>query len=240
MQAAKEAVKEFIHRDQKHETEVREIFKPAVTKEVVHKKEIEEAVTAIDRELHQDHYQTRIQPIEDHVVLPEEHRHNVLPVEHREIKKVNEAEVKRKLEEERLRFQSTREVLPTERAHVEGSAIAGEHAHHHVYEMIQPVIEREIIQPTVIHTTRPIHEKIIHEPTFHPPTIQPKMTLEEFKRAGGILDGGRETRDVFAGEPQVRENGGAHQTYPNARHGLERHHSDHSSISDTHRVVPAH
>ncbi|RPA97315.1 hypothetical protein L873DRAFT_1829033 [Choiromyces venosus 120613-1] len=189
MQAAKEAVKEFIHRDQKHDTEVRETFNPAITKERIIQKEIEESTTAIDRERHQDHYQTRIQPIEDHTVLPEQHKHNILPVEHRERRNFDDAESHM--------FKSTREALPVERTQVEGTTVASEHAHHHVYENVQPVIEREVVQPAVIHTTRQIHEKIVHEPSFHPPTVQPKMTLDEYKRAGGVLDGKKETRDWF-------------------------------------------
>ena len=101
----------------------------------------------------------------------------------------------------------------------ETGAIAGEHVHHHVHETVQPVIEREVIQPSVIHTTKPILEKIEKEPTFHPATVQPTMTLEEFKRAGGTLEGREERREVFEGEPMVAENGGAGQTHPNARIG---------------------
>lgn len=42
------------------------------------------------------------------------------------------------------------------------------------------------------------------------------MTMEEFLRAGGTLEGRAERMDVFEGEPQVMENGGADQTHPNA------------------------
>lgn len=78
------------------------------------------------------------------------------------------------------------------------------------------MIEREVIQPTIVHTTIPIHERIEYEPTFHPPTVQPKMTMEEFRRAGGVLDGRAEICDTFEGEPQIKENGGAGQTHPSA------------------------
>lgn len=125
-----------------------------------------------------------------------------------------------------MQFKSTREVLPVEHIRVEGSTVTGEHAHHHVYEQVQPIIEREIIQPAVIHTTLPIHERIEHAPTFHPITIQPKMTLEEYRRAGGVLDGKAETINIFEGEPQIRENGGAQQTHPSA-YGHGRHQTDH-------------
>lgn len=231
-------------RDKKHDTEVRETFNPAVTKEVVIPKETEETTIAVDRELHQGHYQTRVQPIEDREVLEEEHRVNVLPVENRIHRDVDDELVKRRLEEEvrlpiphlnpqhyihaqqKMQFKSTREVLPVERTRVEASTVTGEHAHHHVYEQVQPVIEREIIQPAVIHTTVPIHERIEHAPTFHPITVQPKMTLEEYRRAGGVLDGKAETVSIFKGEPQIKDNGGAQQTHPSA-YGHGRHHIDH-------------
>ena len=85
-----------------------------------------------------------------------------------------------------------------------------------MYETVQPVIEREIIQPVITHTTIPIHERIEKDPSFHPKTIQPVMTMEEFLRAGGTLEGRTERVDLFEGEPQVMENGGADQTHPNA------------------------
>ncbi|KAH0610618.1 uncharacterized protein H6S33_012145 [Morchella sextelata] len=245
MQSMKNAAKEFISRDKKHDTEVREAFNPAVTKEVIIPKETEETTIAVDRELHQRHYQTRVQPIEDKEVLPEEHRHQVMPVETRVTKDVDEDLVRRRLEEEKLKFKSTREVLPVEHTNIAGATITGEHAHHHVYEQVQPVIEREVIQPAVIHTTVPIHERIEHAPTFHPVTVQPKMTLEEYKRAGGVLEGRNETIDMFEGEPEVRENGGAHQTHPDAYGHGKHHHHHHSGHSSpvpgvTNRSVPAH
>jgi hypothetical protein len=81
-----------------------------------------------------------------------------------------------------------------------------------VHELVQPVIEREVIQPTIIHTTVPIHERIETEPTFHPATVQPTMTMEEFRRAGGTLDGRAEVRAMYDGEPVVRQDGGSQQT----------------------------
>lgn len=216
MQAAKEAVKEFIRNDRHSDTEVREIVKPAITKERIIEENRERVITAVDKEIHQDHYQTRIQPIVDKQVLPEEHHHRAIPVAVKEHKHGKEREIERALEAERAQFQSTREVLPTQRIHEGTETIVGEHHHHHVYETIQPVIEREVIRPVVTHTTVPIHERIEKEPTFHPKTVQPVMTMEQFLAAGGSIEGRAERRDVFEGEPQVMENGGADVTHPNA------------------------
>jgi hypothetical protein len=251
MNAAKEAAKNFLHRDKKHDTEVREAFKPAVTKETIVPIEKVEEVVAVDREIHQDHYQTRIQPIEDKVYAPEKHQHVVAPVIHREHHEGshNPDLVKQKLNSEIEQLKSTTTVLPTTKTKTEAGVLQAEHVHHHVYEVVQPVIEREVVQPTVVHTTVPVHEVIHHEATVHPATVQPKMTLEEFRRAGGVLEGKPEIRDVFPGEPQIRENGGAQQTHPNARvhgnytsekPGLARNNSTDSSLHDRARPVNVH
>ena len=54
----------------------------------------------VDREVHHDHHQTRIQPIEDKVREAEKHEQNVLPIERREQRHGKDAEVQRKLEQE--------------------------------------------------------------------------------------------------------------------------------------------
>ncbi|KAF8463081.1 hypothetical protein BDZ91DRAFT_732453 [Kalaharituber pfeilii] len=207
-------IQPVIHSERKADTEVREVVNPAITKEVVIEENREKKVTAVDRELHQDHYQTRVQPVLDKKILPEEHVHRSLPVEYKERKHHKQEEIRRALEEERSRFQSTREVLPTRHTVESGETVIGEHHHHHVYEMVQPVIEREVIHKVVTHTTVPIHERIEKDPSFHPKTIQPVMTMEEFLRAGGTIEGRAERMDIFEGEPQVMENGGADRTHP--------------------------
>lgn len=54
----------------------------------------------MDRELHQDHYQTRVQPVIDKQILPEEHLHRQAAVEYKEHKHHKEDEIRRALEEE--------------------------------------------------------------------------------------------------------------------------------------------
>lgn len=110
------------------------------------------------------------------------------------------------------KFKSTKKILPTTKTTTSAETISGEHIHHHVHEQVQPVIEREVIQPTIIHTTVPIHERIDPGPTFHPATVQPTMTMEEFRRAGGTLEGRPEVRTVYDGEPVVKQDGGSQQT----------------------------
>lgn len=243
MEAAKQAVKSFIKNDRHSDTEVREIVKPAITKERIIEENREVVVTAIDRELHQDHYQTRIQPIVDKQILPEEHHHRAVPVAVKEHKHHKEADIARALEHERTLFRSEREVLPTKHISAGTETVVGEHHHHHVYETIQPVIEREVIKPVVTHTTVPVKEVIEKEPTFHPPTVQPVMTMEQFLKAGGSLEGRTERREIFTGEPQVVENGGADERFDTRRSGhfgrSRSRSSSRSSMSSRHREKPS-
>ena len=62
--------------------------------------EKEEKTIALDREVHQDHHQTRVQPIIDKFREEEKHLQKVLPVEHREQKLSDGEEVRRKIESE--------------------------------------------------------------------------------------------------------------------------------------------
>jgi len=199
------------------DTQVEEIVNPAVVKEKIRPTEKERTDVEFQRELHQDHYQTRVQPVVDREVLPEEHVHRTLPTEYRERRAGNKAEVDNLLNKERQEFKDSRTVLPGDKRTEEGRIVAEESRHHHVHEIVQPILEREVIQPTVIHTTQPIHERIEKDATFHPKTVQPTMTLEEFQSAGGTLDG-RSTisKEIFQGEPQVHRNGGADVKHPHA------------------------
>ena len=102
--------------------------------ENVIQKRHEEATTAIDREVHQDHYHTSVQPVQDREVLPEKHHHNMIPVEHREHQHGNPEAVKARLEQEAAQFSDSRQVRKEE-THSVAPVIAGEHVHHHVHEV---------------------------------------------------------------------------------------------------------
>lgn len=72
----------------------------------------------------------------------------------------------------------------------------------HIHETIQPVIQKEVIQPEVIHTTVPIHEVHHNKATHHEVTALPPMTMEQFKAKGGSLTGREERYDAFEGVPK--------------------------------------
>ncbi|RPA80919.1 hypothetical protein BJ508DRAFT_376863 [Ascobolus immersus RN42] len=203
------------------DTEVEEVIKPAIVHEKVIPSETLRTDRHVEREVHQDHYQTRVQPIvEGKTVLPTETETHNLPTEHREIRAGthHSKDIEAQLAAEQREFQSRTVVAPTTTSRQEGNITVEEHRHHHVHEIVQPVLEREVVQPKIVHTNQNIHETIEKEPTFHPKTVQPTMTLDEFQRSGGSLAHHSETvksTQIFQGEPQVVENGGANVKYPN-------------------------
>ena len=95
----------------------------------------EEAQTAIDREVHQDHYHTSVQPVKDREVLPEKHSHRMAAVEEREIQHGDQNAIAARLEQERMQFQDSRTEAGTKETHSVAPVIAGEHVHHHVHEV---------------------------------------------------------------------------------------------------------
>jgi hypothetical protein len=71
-----------------------------------------------------------------------------------------------------------------------------------VHENIQPIVQKETIQPSVVHTTVPIHEVHQNEAKHHTASSLPAVTMDEFKRQGGHLSGREERTDAFEGEPR--------------------------------------
>jgi len=229
MDKAKAAVGSFLHRDGKHDTTVHETVNPAVQNEHVTRTQHEQAQTAIDREVHQDHYHTSVQPIHDREVLPEQHTHNLAGVEHKHIQHGNDSHVKERLAAEAAQFKNNRTVGDVQHSSSRGDTIAGEHVHHHVHENIQPVIQKETIQPSVVHTTIPVHEVHQNEAKHHTATQLPPVSMSEFKSQGGHLSGREERTDGFQGEPKAvggtLGGRGAHGTTSLTEN--DRHHGSH-------------
>lgn len=71
-----------------------------------------------------------------------------------------------------------------------------------VHEVIQPVIQKETIQPSVIHTTVPIHEVHNNEAKFEKKTTLPTMSMQEFKKSSASVHGTEHRKDSFDGEPK--------------------------------------
>ncbi|KFY69503.1 hypothetical protein V496_00180 [Pseudogymnoascus sp. VKM F-4515 (FW-2607)] len=198
----KETITSFLGRDGEADTTVHETINPAVIREHIQRTNHEERQKIIDREVHQDHHHISIQPVRDSEILPETHETNIAPVETHEIKHGNEKHVLERLAAERNQFRDTRDVAETRTTSSAGPTVAGEHIHHHVHETIQPVVERDILEPHIIHNTFPIHEIHINEAKHHSASSLPEVTLAEFQRQGGTLTGREERVDSFSGAPR--------------------------------------
>ncbi|KAF2223982.1 hypothetical protein BDZ85DRAFT_234114 [Elsinoe ampelina] len=202
MDKAKTGVMDFLHKHGKHDTSVHETVNPAVTNETVHQHRHDNVVTAKDKEVHQDHYHTTVQPVHDEKRLPEQHHFNTAPVEHRNFEHGNDQEVESRLTAEREKFKDTTVKGDTKHTSTTAEPVVGEHIHHHVHENIQPVVNRQTVEPHVVHTTIPIHEVHHSAAQHHSTSALPAMSMADFKKSGGTLGGREQKNDFFEGEPR--------------------------------------
>jgi hypothetical protein len=202
MDKAKAAVRDFMSKSGHHDTTVHENVAPAVTHETVKPMQHENITTAVDKEIHQDHYHRTVQPVHEKEVLPEKHTHNLGAVEHREFDHRDHDGTKRALATEAGKLHDKRVVTNTTQTQSRVPVTEGEHVHHHVHETIQPVIQKEVVQPNVVHTTVPIHEVHHNAAQHHTTTHLPAVSMSEFKKQGGALSGRTERTDAFEGCPK--------------------------------------
>jgi len=197
------AIHKFLSKDGEHDTTVHETVNAPITKEHVTRTQHEQATKVVDREIHQDHFHTSVQPVKDKEVLPTQHSHKTVGVEERDIDHSNGDSVNQRLAAEKAEFKNTREVGELQRTEGSGKTITGERVHHHVHEQIQPVIEKEVVQPSVVHTTIPVHEVQHNEPERSETSTLPAVPLSEFKSGDGSVSGSKERSDAFAGGPKA-------------------------------------
>jgi len=224
MERAKQAISEFTSRDGQHKTEVDRDTRAEVTEEHVRPTRHEETTTVLDKEIHQDHHQTLIQPIKHQETLPEQHHHNAAPVIHKTFEH-DKADNAPHLEDA-ARYKDTSTTHDTTHTSSVAQAVTGEHVHHHVHQHIQPVVQKEVHQPHVVHTTIPIHETH-HAPTIsHGSTVLPAKTLDEFERTKGELGRTGHTGefDGCAKDVVGESVGHKHGHHGEHQHG---HHSEH-------------
>lgn len=202
MDKAKSAINDFMGKAGQKDTTVHETVAPAVTHETVKQHQHEEVQTAVDKEVHQDHYHRTVQPVADREVLPEQHSHNLGAVQHREFDHRRHDETKQSLAQEQAQFHDKRVIQDATHSQSAAAVVGGEHVHHHLHETIQPVVHKETIQPSVVHTTVPIHETHHNAAQHHAVSELPPVNMAEFKERGGILSGREERYDAFEGEPK--------------------------------------
>ncbi|KAL7944724.1 hypothetical protein V8C42DRAFT_353559 [Trichoderma barbatum] len=203
MSKVKRAVGNLVSQDNKHTTSVDEEVRQPVTNEHVRPQEHENITTAVDKDIHQDHHHTAVQPVNTKEILPEKHSHKVLPVDHRSYEHGNDKNVQSYLNRDAAKYKDASVVHDTTRdTATEAPVVSGERVHHHVHEHVQPVIQKEIVAPEVVHTTVPVHETHHATPVHHGTKVLPPKTLNEFTGERGSLQGkGSHTTDEFEGCP---------------------------------------
>lgn len=112
---------------------------PAVSHTHVKKQHETREQTNIEKEKHQDHYHTTIQPLKDAEVLPEKHDYKQ-ETKHREVNN-DDRKAKEQAAADRAGFKSTKEEKHFDAKTTEPTTVE-EHVHHHLHETVQPVIEK--------------------------------------------------------------------------------------------------
>jgi len=184
---------------------------PAVEHTHIKKQHETREQTFVEKEKHQDHYHTTIQPLTDSEVLPEKHDYTQ-ETKHRSINN-DDSTAKAKAEADRAGFKSTSEQKEFESKTQEPTR-GEEHVHHHLHETVQPVIEKrestkewtedwvlsliifwyiEVIDPSVTHKRVDIKEKIQEPAEHHGVTTKSAISIDEFKNK---LDGEKSSKVV--------------------------------------------
>ncbi|KAK6408552.1 hypothetical protein LTR95_018419, partial [Oleoguttula sp. CCFEE 5521] len=119
------------------DTTVDQDVAPAVEHEHKTKIHEEREQKVIEKERHQDHYHTTVQPLKDSETLPETHKTETEATQYKEIEHDDTAAVKARLDKQKSEFKDTKEVNEVEQK-VKEKTVEGEHVHHHLHETIQP------------------------------------------------------------------------------------------------------
>lgn len=93
----------------------------------------------VEKEKHQDHYHTTIQPLKDSEVLPEKHDYTQEQKE-RNIDR-DDGTARAKAENDTAGLQSSIDEKKFE-SEAHEPTVVNEHVHHHLHETVQPVIEK--------------------------------------------------------------------------------------------------
>jgi len=176
-----ETIKKVLSPQKAHDTTLSTEIAPEVVHETVLPSERLEVRKDILQEHELHHHQQRVQPVTDQRILETQHKAQTLETEHHHLKNEMAHDDKTRLEGFHTQHRDEQNVADTERTRVDLDPTVREKFHHHIHETIQPVIQRETVAPTVVHTKGVVHEHIHDQPIVHDPTIEPAKTLEEFK-----------------------------------------------------------
>ncbi|ODO01755.1 hypothetical protein I350_06584 [Cryptococcus amylolentus CBS 6273] len=217
-----QGVKEFFSGSTKPETtEVCTESAPEVVQEHVRPQEHVKTADAIDRERHIHHHQHRVQPVADAQTLPEKHVHSTAPVVHTEHTEDMLPEHQQTLQQQRGLHQNQKTEGAVERSGEHVGVAVNEHAHHHIHETIQPVIQRETVAPTVVHKTNAIHETVKEAPIVHEVTTLPTVSAAEYAQTRE--EPGQGVCRTYEGGPAVAGSGAGAGAAGAGSHGAGSH-----------------
>ena len=174
-----------------HTTTLHETTAPAVIQQTHFKARHEVITDAVDREVHQVHYHTSVQPVHDVQELTQEHIHRVTDVQHSEVDHGDDEADRLRLLRDADNYKNSYKTADPKYFRTENPKVIGEHVHHHVYEIVRPVINREVRQLRVVHTTRPSREIIREQARHHNIKTLPALSITDFQRlSGDVLNQG--------------------------------------------------
>merc|ERR1712230_210925 len=135
--------------------------------------------TFVEKEKHQDHYHTTVQPLKDSEVLPEKQDYEQESKE----KNINrdDSTAREKAANDTAGYQSSIDEKKFESSTKEPT-IVDEHVHHHLHETIQPVIEKEVLDPSVTHKRVDVKENIQEQSKHHGVTTNSAISVDEFQK----------------------------------------------------------
>jgi len=149
--------------------------------------EIEELLREREHHIHQHHIQHHVQPVLESEYLTEQIHSRVVPAT-----TIREVHANTDKDAALMRAvagtpKDTFSQAVTDRSVVDKGETVREIVHHHIHNIVQPIIEKDIHEyhriRTTIPTTHITHEApIVHESTAHQP-----IRKEDFVKGGGIL-----------------------------------------------------
>lgn len=158
-----------------------------VTRHVHHRHEIEELLREREHHIHQHHIQHHVQPVIDTEHLAEQIHARVVPQT-----TVREVHANTDKDAALMRAvagnpKDTFTQAAIDRSVIDKGETVREIVHHHIHNIVQPIIEKETHEyhriRTTIPTTHITHEApIVHESTAHQP-----IRKEDFLKGGGVL-----------------------------------------------------
>ncbi|KFY43294.1 hypothetical protein V494_02040 [Pseudogymnoascus sp. VKM F-4513 (FW-928)] len=156
---------------------------PAVEHKHVKKQHETREQTFVHKDKHQDHYHTTIQPLKDSETLPEKHD-RTQETRRRSINN-DHSDAKKKAEAGRSGFKNTTDQEQFE-TKTKDPTQEDVHVHNHWHETVQPVIEKEVIDPSITHKRIDVEENIQEPAKYHGVTTNSAVSAAEFKKQHNV------------------------------------------------------